>query len=200
MEAPISGQISKIMVQTGDVLEMGAEIARITPSDGGETAILTAPFQARILEVQAGVGAFVQPGSLLIILEKLDEPLEAIIYISPADGKSIEAGMPVQLQLSTAQPAEYGYLLGTVETVGQYPATAQEMMLVLGSADLLDLLAIQGGSIEVHVALTADATNPSGYAWTSGTGLAAEIQSGTLVTARIILQNIRPIDLVRSDH
>jgi multidrug efflux pump subunit AcrA (membrane-fusion protein) len=200
IEAPVAGQILRLEIEPGDVIEEGVEIAQIECVDMSETTSVYSPLSGRVLEIRTSEGAFTQPGTELVALEKSDEPLEAIIYVSPTDGKRIEPGMPVQLLLSTVEQEEYGHMLGAVETVGQYPATTQGMMMVLGSEDLLELLATQGGSIEVHVRLETNEVNPSGYEWSSGFGPEIEIQSGTMVNTRIILRDIHPIDLILVDR
>ncbi len=195
IESPIAGQILRLPIEPGEVIEEGAEIAQIASVEMNEITVY-APFKGRVLEILVGEGDYIQPGTALVSLEKSDEPLEAIVYVSPSDGKVIEPGMPVQLLLSTVPQEEFGYILGSVETVGQYPSTTQGMMQVLGSEDLLNQLSVRGGSIEVHVHLETNTANPSGYAWSSGSGPEITIQSGTFVNARMILRDIHPIDLV----
>jgi len=53
-----------------------------------------------------------------------------------------------------------------------------------------------GAPVEIRVALTPDATAPSGYAWSSGAGPPIELSSGTPCEATILVSTQRPIDLV----
>ena len=87
-------------------------------------------------------------------------------------------------------------MLGEVTSVGQFPATPQGMQRVLGNAELIRTLSVEGAPIEVRVSLQLDPESANGYAWSSRSGPPIQIDSGTLCSARITLSERRPISLV----
>jgi multidrug efflux pump subunit AcrA (membrane-fusion protein) len=192
----VSGQVLDIYIEAGDVVAEGDVVARISRAEEEVITPLTSPLDGRILEVRVSEGSFVQVGTTLASLEPVDAPLEAILYVSPTEGKNIEPGMSVQLSPSTVQPEEHGFLLGTVTSIGKFPATTQGMLRVLGSEDLVRRLSTGGNPIEVHVRLRENDANPSGYEWSSPQGPGIEMQSGTITTGKILLKEIRPISMV----
>jgi HlyD family secretion protein len=122
--------------------------------------------------------------------------LVAVLYVAPAEGKKIQPGMQAQISPSTVRREEYGYMLGRVTAVGQFPATAQGMLRVLGNAELVKSLSAGGTPIEVHVELERSPQSANGYAWSSQSGPPSGVDSGTLCGAWITLSEVRPIGLV----
>jgi multidrug efflux pump subunit AcrA (membrane-fusion protein) len=193
IEAPSPGRVSKILVRSGDSIRANQPVVNLTTADG-DTQI-SSPRAGRVLELRVGEGTFVQPGSPLVSFELAQEDLEAVLYLSPDDGKKVHPGMEVQVAPATVSQQEYGVLRGTVKSVSDFPVTVQGMLQVLGSDELVRELSSQSAPIEIRVELVkADTT--SGYQWSSPRGPETTIQGGTFCTATIILGQRRPISLV----
>ena len=161
------------------------------------------PHAGRVIEVRAQDGSLVAPGNPILNLEFSDTSstaklVQAIVYLPPADGKKVKAGMEVALSPSTVRREEYGYLRGKVARVSDFPSTRQGMSRLLGNDDLVQrfMSFAQGAPIAVEVELISDPSTVSGLAWSSGRGPPLRVDSGTLATALITLQMQRPIDLV----
>jgi HlyD family secretion protein len=104
--------------------------------------------------------------------------------------------MMVQVSLATAKKERYGYLIGAVQTVSTYPSTVQGMMAVVENERLVQLLSQAGPPVAVLVTLTPDPATSSGYRWSSKAGASVDLSSGTLATADIVVEEIRPISLI----
>ena len=104
--------------------------------------------------------------------------------------------MECQISPTTVNKEEYGYLLGRVNTVAEYPATAQSMMQTLGNESLVTFLAGQGAPLLVKIDLVPDSATESGYRWSSPLGPPMSFQSGTIITTEIITQREKPIHKV----
>jgi HlyD family secretion protein len=129
-------------------------------------------------------------------LEATAHPLQAIVFLSLADGKQVRQGMRVELAVSTVRPEEYGYLLGKVNYVAPYPVSSQSLLFQLKSQELVNNLSNLGPLIKVDVDLEKEPNNFSGFKWTSQSGPHATLSNGTFSTANIVLGEQRPIDLV----
>jgi HlyD family secretion protein len=117
--------------------------------------------------------------------------LEAVLYISPSEGKRIDEKMAVRIAPSTVRVEEYGYVEGIVEKVSEYPATKQGITRTLGNPDLAQNFTKDELPIAVVVKLLPAKTR-SGFKWTSRKGPNSPIKAGTPCEGQIILDRQTP--------
>lgn len=196
---PRAGILEDLPVKAGDVIQTGQVVATLH-ADGASLTQVLSPYSGRVLELKVNSGGTVERGTPLLSLEGLNAQgqvdLVAVVYVAPAEGKKIRPGMEVQVSPSTVRREEYGFMLGRVTAVSQFPATAQGMLRVLGSTDLVQRLSAGGTPIEVQVELTRSTQGVSGYAWSSQAGPPAGVDSGTLCDIWVTLDEVKPISLV----
>jgi multidrug efflux pump subunit AcrA (membrane-fusion protein) len=195
IESPVPGQIERISVKVGEDIKVGQPVASVRSSDASDTVTVASPYDGRVLEIQENEGGIVQAGTSLLSLELTQEDLQVVLYLSPADGANVRPGMAVRISPATVRPEEYGVLLGKVVSVSQFPATYQGMLRVLGSDDLVRMLSRDGALVEVRVE-PIKAETQSGYQWSSPKGPPVPIQSGTLCTANIVIDERHPVGLI----
>ncbi len=163
------------------------------------TSEVTSPYTGRVLEVIAEQGIMVNRGQPILTVDltgKAVKGLEAIIYIPSIHGKKIRPGMEVQIAPSTVKKEEFGYLLGTVTYVSDFPVTPQGMQQVLKNDRLVTSLSGDDAPYEIRVDLLPDPDNLSTYRWTSSEGPPIRIQSGTVASAGVVVERRRPILMV----
>jgi HlyD family secretion protein len=166
---------------------------------GNEASLVKSPYNGRVIEVRSSEGVLVKEGTPLLAIEQTGNAitdLEARIYVAPMDGKKVKPNMEVQVAPSSVKSEEFGYLLGKVRTVADFPSTAQGMMRILNNEDLVKQLAAGAAPISVQADLIPNAATVSGYRWSSPKGPDSRIESGTLCSASIIVKRQRPIALV----
>jgi HlyD family secretion protein len=123
--------------------------------------------------------------------------LEAIIYMSAAEGKKVKKGMSVEVAPSTVVREEYGAIIGTVAAVAEYPTSAEAITTRLGSRELASsFLQTIDTPLELRISLTLDSSTQSGYKWTSPKGPPETILQGTLCQAWVTTRLRAPISLV----
>lgn len=156
---------------------------------------IVSPKGGRILELNISKGSIVQPGEPLFTMEEYGGTvkMEAVIYVSAEQGGNILPGMEAQISPTTVNKEEYGFMLGRVISVSDYPATTQSMMQTLGNEKLVSLLAGQSAPLMVRIDLIPDGTTQSGYAWSSPDGPPMAIHSGTLINSTVITKREKPI-------
>jgi HlyD family secretion protein len=156
------------------------------------------PFEGKIIEVMVNPGKVVNAGIPIISIEPIEisKKLEAIVYVNPRDGKKIKSGMKAKIFPSTIEVEEYGYIIGEITKVAEYPATHQGMLRTLGNDELVKSFLSIEPPIAITVSPEIDSTTFSGFKWSSIKGPAQEIRSGTLCTSKIIVENKRPISLL----
>jgi HlyD family secretion protein len=154
------------------------------------------PIEGRVVEVKISTGSVLAVGTAVVEIESEGDRLEAVIYIPPDQGKRIKPGMQVQLEPSTVKREEFGMMLGTVETVSDFPMTPQGMAAVLHNETLVTRFSHDGAPYAAKVVLEQDASTATGYSWAVGNGPNLRLTSGTLTRAEITTRHQRPLDLV----
>lgn len=179
--------------------EAGLEAAKRTVSELEArlaTHEIVAPVSGRVAEIKAAVGAVLNAGATVLSIRPSTGRLEALIYVPPADGKRIVAGMEVLVSPSSARKEEHGSIRGRITEVAAFPASLQGMVAVLQSPDLAEAFSSDGPPYAGRVALDADPSTASGLAWTSSRGAGLSVSSGTLVDVEIKVESRPPITLV----
>ncbi|MFC3231040.1 NHLP bacteriocin system secretion protein [Marinibaculum pumilum] len=178
----------------------------------GRKSTLRSPYAGRVVEVKANEGEIVTVGLALLSLLPDDpasgasaelaedapiagDSLIAVLYAAPADGKKIQPGMPVQVSPASVKREEYGFILGTVESVAEIPSTAAGMQRILKNPRLVETLIGDGAPFQVIVRLRRDPSTPSGFLWSSSGGPDVDIDPGTLCEANIAVRDVRLISL-----
>ena len=159
---------------------------------------VVSPYNGRVIEVIVNEGTLINPGVPILSLEPVGrgiKNLEAVIFV-PSEGRNLKPGMEVQVSPSGVKKEEFGFILGRVTKVSEYPASSQGMMRILGNENLVRSLADQGPVISVNVDLVPSSRTVSGFKWSSPKGPPLVMQSGTICSAQIIERKQPPITLV----
>jgi len=154
------------------------------------------PIEGRVVEIKISPGSVLAVGTAVVEIESEGNTLEAVIYIPPEQGKRIKPGMQVHLEPSTVKREEFGMMLGTVETVSDFPMTPQGMTAVLHNETLVTKFSHDGAPYAAKVILEQDPSTTTGYRWAVGDGPNLHLTSGTLARAEITTRRQRPLDLV----
>jgi HlyD family secretion protein len=160
---------------------------------------VTSPYTGRVIELMVEQGDVVTSGEALFTLDltgRTVTDLQAILYVSSQQGKRLRPGMGVQIAPTIVAPEEFGQLLGRVTYVSDFPTTPRGMQRVLKNEQLVEALSGSSPPHEVHADLSPDVATVSGYRWSSSKGPPIKLQSGTMCTAEIIVEQRRPIELL----
>lgn len=180
------------------ILELEQKVADLVASVKTQYQVL-APSDGKISAISVEKGDLVNPGTVVASLARTGsnvKALEAVIYVPVSDGKKITEGMEVKIYPSTVQKEEYGYMIGTVIEVPEYPVSNETVMATLGNQALAQELTGKGAPLEVRVDLVVDENTVSGYSWSSKKGATVAVQNGTLCSAAVVVAEQRPISMV----
>ena len=161
-----------------------------------ETWRIRALVSGRITEIKAQVGTTLAPGQPVLSIETGGEGLDVLIYVPPVDGKRVAAGMPALVSPATARREEFGYMIGTVESLSEFPASLNGMIAVLQNQDLARTFSHGGPPYPGRVELALDPSTASGFAWTSPQAVGIDITPGTLATVEVEVSSQPPVALV----
>lgn len=152
-----------------------------------------------VVEIKAAKGDFVRAGTSLATLKAGDSAkLETVLFVPVEEGRKIRAGLEAQVAPSIIRSDEYGFLVGKVTSVSDYPVTAERMLQVLGTKELVQKFSGTNNQapLEVRIALTEDSSTTSGYLWTSLSGPPQRIPAGTACSASLVIKRQRPVSMV----
>jgi HlyD family secretion protein len=158
-------------------------------------AEVESPYSGIVLEQRADAGEVMGVGQAVLAVELADEQLDSVIFV-PFQAKRLKPGMTVQISPAGIAWEDYGYMLGKVTSVSQSPASPASMNELLRNDTLVRQFSEQGGAYMVMVDVAEDVHTPSGFKWTTRQGPSVRLGSGTLLRARFIVGEERPINLV----
>ena len=170
------------------------EITQLERALADSQSVLS-PYDGRVLELMLDSGNLVAPGSRILTLETLEAPVDAMVYIPAQEGKKVRPGMRARISPTTVRVEEYGYIIGTVKSVADFPATPEGLARTLRNANLVETLG-RSAPIEVVVELITDEKTESGYQWSSSHGPPVPVYTGTLCSASVEVAAKRPAEYV----
>jgi HlyD family secretion protein len=160
---------------------------------------VTSPYSGRILEVKRDRGDIVTAGTPVVNLQLSGDEtqgLQAVIYVPPGTGKQVGRGMEAQISPTTAAREEFGFLLGKVTYVSEFPSTFDGMMRVLSNPALVNTLSAAGPPYAVYADLVQDRGTTSGFKWSSKKGDELKVAAGTICNVTLTVRERRPIEMV----
>lgn len=180
-----AGEVVRVFVEVGDVVQSSTPVAELRAADGTTTEI-HAGQSGEVLVVRTGPGRVVTPGSAIVTLARGEgsRPTRAYLFLDEAEAAGVAPGMEVDVAVGAAPSARYGSVRGVVASVGQRPVSFEELDVLLANRALVEEFAGGGPAILVTVDLLA-ADTPTGLAWTGGDGPDFALQPGGLVDADI---------------
>ena len=150
------------------------------------------------ISVKAGEDIVKQGDEVLRINPNVTGSQVVVCYLSLADSKKISRGMEANITLASADSQTYGHMYGRVVNVDSYVSSTNGISFVLGSnnemastfrKDFSDLTAV---TLELLPASPDDPTR-SGYWWSNEKGKQLEVMNSSIVTAKIITEEVHPI-------
>ena len=164
-----------------------------------EKSEVVSMYYGKVLESYIKEGDLIQAGTPLFSIARNDgeaNTLEAVLFVSPEVGKKIQLGMTVHISPSIAKVEDYGFMIGEVSSVSEYPVSTKYLEQTYNNDQLISTLTNGTSPIEVHVNLIQDASTFSGFKWSTREGADMKIESGNICEGTIILSNSRPVELI----
>lgn len=189
-----AGAVVSVYVSAGDVIDLEDEIALVKANDGSTYTVRSD--QAGIVsEVDVSVGDTVGQGtSILHISPRAASRQVAVCYVNMADVKKISCGMPAYVYLNSADSQRYGHMEARVINIDEYAASNKGMNYVLGEDNNLASSFTDSGAVAaVTCELCLSGDSVSGYFWSNEKGKELNVTNGSLVSAKIITEEIAPV-------
>ncbi|MEZ5403208.1 MAG: NHLP bacteriocin system secretion protein [Bryobacteraceae bacterium] len=160
------------------------------------TSTVISPYDGEVLELKTYQGSAVPSGTPVASVQPKIDVLEMLAYLPASKAKDARVGQIVQVSPTTVKREEYGFMVGTVTFVAEYPATYAALMRNFENESLVKSLAADGAVTELRVQLEADRSTPTGFKWSSSMGPSIEISSGMICSVQIVTREQKPITLL----
>lgn len=185
------GYVVEIKVESNQKIEKGKTIAIITVN--GEQKEIKTDISGTVSDILVDVGSKVFMGTELVRLTPDVESEIVFAFYVPKGRAGFVKGMDVQIYPIGVDSQKYGYIKAKVLYADAFPADINNIAYVLGTGNAnIDMYA---GSISIVVCeIARDPNTNFGFQWSNPNGSELEIELGTEATAKIVQQEIRPID------
>jgi hypothetical protein len=193
--APTNGIIKQFLVIPGERVKAGQGIVRISIG-GGRSVELDSPTAGQVIAGHFAPGAFVAAGDIIATEEPVNGPLVAHFFVPLGEASQIHPGMQAQVAPVNVNSETFGYIIGRVTSVSQYPATSTDLMAQVGNSTLVQMFLSGGPVMEVAVSLKTDSGTESGYLWSSSEGPPSKLSAGTLAQVKFVVSRIHPIQFL----
>ena len=159
------------------------------------TERVLAPVSGQVIEIKAASSAIVNSGTAVASIRTGTTELELLLYVPPAEGKQVEAGMAALVSPAAVRREEFGAIRGKVESLSSFPVSFEGMVAVLQNRELAQSFFSDGPPYAGRIALVPDPTTASGLAWTSPKAASQTLAPGTLASVEIKTRSQAPITL-----
>lgn len=161
-----------------------------------ERRLVRTPVDGFVAEIRVNEGQTVGPDDILMTVAEGDDDVEVLGFLSPVDGRRVEPGMIVHVIPTSVKKEEFGTMRGTVLSVSEQPVSLSRINVLVRDEELAKSFVADGVPYLTRVRLFEDASRPSGYEWSAGSGPPFPIRVGTRVALEVVVREQPPISLV----
>ena len=163
-------------------------------------SVVKAPISGVVQEVRVGRGNVTTSGEVIATIGPTQaenaEADEMMVVLTGPRRKRVAVGMEARIVPDGTKREEYGSMRGRVTYVSGSEVSNEHVEQILHNAQLTKRLIGDGSALIARVELVPSKTNPSGFAWWSGSGPPYRITPGSVASLDIIINQVRPISLV----
>lgn len=189
-----SGTITAVTKKTGDIINVGDEIAKMKSSDGKEIAVkatqsgtITAILVENEVSVYAG-------SEIARYTPDVDQDQIVVCYVPLVTAKQLKKDMDVLVYPTSIDSQKYGHMECQIESVGEYAATTSNMWYVVGADNLIaEQFVANGPVVPIVCRFKTDSSTKSGLYWTSDNAKGLTVSNGSIVSAKIVVDECAPI-------
>lgn len=135
------------------------------------------------------------PGKDIIRVSPIAQDSQIVVcYVPLAKAKKLERGMQVNITLDSLDSNSYGNMVARVINIDAYATPKAGISSVIGSDNNLESTFNKDGAVvAVACELYPSADTVSGYYWSNAKGATVDVKNGSLVTAKIVTDEVAPI-------
>ncbi len=121
---------------------------------------------------------------------------EVVSYVPMQKAKSLSLGMKTQISPVYAQREEYGYMTGTITSVGVSPISEESIIAKMGTLSYAKDILPETSFVEIRIRLDLNSEAENNYHWSNEKGEKLSVGFGTQCSVVAITNEYRPIELL----
>lgn len=189
-----SGTVVSVRVRTGDEVHLGDPVLTYKNA-ANEIVTIYSDQVGTVANIVVKKDDTFTPGSEIIRVTPTTQAAQMVVcYVPLAQAKKLERGMQVNISLDSLDSRSYGNMVARVINIDAYAASVSGMASVIGSGNNLDSAFTKNGAVvAIACELYPDGNTISGYYWSNEKGASVVVTNGSLVTAKIVTEEVAPI-------
>lgn len=189
-----AGILEKYCVDIGKEVKSGDKIAEVKKTDNTVKTI-NADRDGVLSAYSLAVGTPVLAGTEIARITPKNSGEQVIVcYVPLAYAQKFEKGMEVLVYPTSIDSQKYGHMEAEIISVDEYATNTNSLAYVLGSGNLVaEQFASNGPIVSIVCKIKTDTETKSGYYWSSNSAKNLTISNGTLITAKIVVDECAPI-------
>ena len=120
-------------------------------------------------------------------------PMAIYSYLPVDETRPLAIGMSVRVSPDSAPKEQYGYIYGTIQSIGRTPVSVEALQAELG-ADF-ELLTIPAGNV-VEVIIMLETNTNGSLKWSTSRGNSVDVMVGSTCSLTIITSERKPYELM----
>lgn len=189
-----AGTVVSVRVRVGDELHLGDPVLTYKIASN-EVETIYADQVGTVATLVVNNGDTLTPGNEVIRVTPTAQGSQIVVcYVPLAQAKKLERGMMVNISLDSLDSSSYGSMAARIINIDAYAVSSEGMAGVIGANNNLSATFTQEGAVvAVACELYPDANTVSGYYWSNDKGAGVTVTNGSLVTAKIVTEEVAPI-------
>lgn len=189
-----AGTVVSLRVRAGERVHLG-DCVMTYRNASNEIEEIYSDQAGMISELVVKIDDKFTPGKDVIRVSPIAQDSQMVVcYVPLAKAKKLERGMRVNITLDSLDSNSYGHMAARIINIDAYATSKAGMSSVIGSDNNLESTFTKDGAvIAVACELYPDPATTSGYYWSNKKGASVDVKNGTLVTAKIITEEVAPI-------
>lgn len=188
------GTVKKFYKKIGDEVFLGDKIAEVK-TENDEIITVTSKNSGILSALSVSEGGTVFSGTELARITPRQAGKQVVVcYVPLVNAQKFEKGMKVLVYPAAVDSQKYGHMEAEVLFLEEYATNTNSLAYVLGTGNLVaEQFASNGPIVAVVCKLKTDSSTKSGYYWSSEDGKKLTVSGGTIVSAKVIVEECAPI-------
>lgn len=190
----MTGTLEKCVAEVGDEVKKGDKIAEVKLLNGVIKDI-NADRNGVLSVFSIEVGSPVLAGTEIARITPKGLGSQVIVcYVPLAYAQRFKAGMEVLVYPTSIDSQKYGHMEAEIVSVDEYATNVSSLTYVLGRDNMVAEQFVSNGPIvSVVCKIKTDKATKSGYYWSSDSAKNLTISNGTVISAKIVVDECAPI-------
>lgn len=189
-----AGTLEKYCVDVGKEIKNGDKIAEVKQTDG-TVKVIKADRDGVLSTYSLEPGTPVLAGTEVSRITPKNIGDQVIVcYVPLAYAQKFEKGMEVLVYPTSIDSQKYGHMEAEIISVDEYATNTNSLAYVLGSGNMVaEQFASNGPIVSIVCKIKTDKETKSGFYWSSDSAKNLTISNGTVISAKIVVDECAPI-------